>query len=131
MIATSTHSHSIHTALQPTQLNYEIYDRELLAIFEDFKQWCKYLEGSAHIVLVLSDHKNQYFATTKQLMHHQVCWSEYLSGFNYLICYHAGQMGTKPDALTCCEDVYPQGKNSYTLANLHTFQTMFKAGQPL
>src|SRR5882724_9167507 len=118
--------------MQPAELNYEIYDKELLAIFEAFRQWCNYLEGSAHVVLVLSNHKNlEYFATTKQLMRRQVRWSEYLSGFNYLICYHAGRLGTKPDALTRREDVYPRGENAYALANPHNFQSMFKAGQLL
>src|SRR5882724_2903900 len=64
-------------------------------------------------------------------MHRQVCWSEYLSGFNYLIRYWAGQLGTKPDALTRHEDVYPRGENAYTLGNPHNFQSMFKAGQLL
>src|SRR5467141_4145866 len=115
-----------------SELNYEIYDKELLAIFEAFRQWCNYLEGSAHVVLILSDHKNlEYFATTKQLTHCQVHWSEYLSGFNYLICYHAGWLGTKPDALTHQEDIYPQGENAYMLANPHNIQSMFKAGQLL
>src|SRR5882724_8964973 len=83
-------------------------------------------------MLVLSDHKNlEYFATTKQLMHRQVRWLEYLSGFNYLICYQAGPLGTKPDALTCREDVYPHGENAYALANPHNFQSMFKASQLL
>jgi len=109
-------------SMQPVELNYEIYDKELLAIFEAFQQWRNYLEGSAHVVLVLSNHKNlEYFTTTKQLTHHQVCWSEYLSGFNYLIHYHAGQLGTKPDALTHREDVYPRGENAYMLANPHNF----------
>src|SRR5882724_8444526 len=90
------------------------------------------LEGSAHVILVLSDHENlEYFTTTKQLMHHQVCWSEYLSGFNYLIRYHARWLGTKPDALTRHEDDYPHGENAYALANPHNFQSMFKAGQLL
>src|SRR5882724_952080 len=81
---------------------------------------------------MLSDHKNlEYFATTKQLMRRQVHWLEYLSGFNYLICYCAGWLGTKPDALTHCEDVYPCGENAYALANPHNFQSMFKAGQLL
>src|SRR5882724_7047440 len=54
-------------SMQPVELNYEIYDKVLLAIFEAFRQWCNYLEGSAHVVLVLSDHKNlKYFAMTKQ-----------------------------------------------------------------
>jgi len=119
-------------SMQPAELNYEIYDKELLAIFEAFRQWRNYLEGSAHVVLVLSDHKNlEYFATTKQLTRRQVRWSEYLSGFNYLIRYRAGRLGTKPDALTRREDVYPRGDNAYALANPHNFQSMFKAGQLL
>jgi len=114
------------------ELNYEIYDKELLAIFEAFRQWRNYLEGSAQVVLVLSDHKNlEYFTTTKQLTRRQVRWSEYLPGFNYLIRYHAGRLGTKPDALTRREDVYPHGENAYALANPHNFQSMFKAGQLL
>ena len=87
--------------MKPAELNYEIYDKELLAIFEAFQQWRNYLEGSTHTVLILSDHKNlEYFATTKQLTCRQVRWLEYLSGFNYLIWYCAGRLGTKPDALT-------------------------------
>jgi len=90
------------------------------------------LKGSAHVVLVLSHHNNlKYFATTKQLMHCQVHWSKYLSGFNYLIRYHAGWLGTKPDALTHHEDVYPHRENAYALANPHNFQSMFKVGQLL
>jgi len=119
-------------SMQPAELNYEIYDQELLAIFEAFQPWHNYLEGSAHFVLMLSYHKNlKYFTPTKQLMRRQVHWLEYLSGFNYLIRYRAGWLGTKPDALTHCEDVYPHGENTYTLANLHNFQSMFKAGQLL
>src|SRR5882724_1835119 len=118
--------------MQLAELNYEIYDKELLAIFEAFQQWHNYLEGSMHVVLILSDHKNLvYFATTKQLTQCQVRWSEYLSGFNYLIHYSAGRLGTKQDALTHCEDVYPRGENAYALANPHNFQSTFKAGQLL
>src|SRR5882724_10650841 len=122
------YSHS----MQPAELNYEIYNKELLTIFKAFRQWHNYLEGSAHVMLMLSDHKNlEYFTTTKQLMRRQVWWLEYLSGFNYLICYHAGRLGTKPVVLTHCEDVYPRGENAYALANPHNFQSMFKAGQLL
>ena len=60
--------------MAPAELNYKIYDKELLAIFDAFQQWQNYLEGSTHVVLVLSNHKNlEYFATTKQLMLQQVC----------------------------------------------------------
>ena len=50
----------------PAELNYKIYDKELLAINEAFKHWRLYLEGATHVVLVMSDLKNlEYFTTTK------------------------------------------------------------------
>ena len=56
--------------MKPAELNNEIYDKELLVIFETFQQWHNYLEGPTHAMLVLSDHKNlEYFATMKQLTH--------------------------------------------------------------
>src|SRR5882724_7555454 len=81
---------------------------------------------------MLFNHKNlEYFATTKQLMHRQVYCMEHLSWFNYLIHYHTGRLGTKPDVLTHHKDVYPRGENAYALANPHNFQSMFKDGQLL
>ena len=50
------------------ELNYDIHDKELLAIFEAFKCWRHYLEGSPTLVDVVTDHKNlEYFSTTKLL----------------------------------------------------------------
>ena len=54
----------------PPELNYDIHDKELLAIFEAFKIWCHYLKGSLTPVDVVTDHKNlEYFSTTKLLTH--------------------------------------------------------------
>jgi hypothetical protein len=48
------------------ELNYNIYDKELLAIMKVFKEWRVYLEGVTLLVKVLIDHKNLlYFTTTK------------------------------------------------------------------
>jgi hypothetical protein len=87
--------------MSPAEGNYEIYDKELLAIIRCFEQWRPELEGAIHPIQVLSDHKNlQYFATTKQLSHRQARWSEYLSRFNFKITYRPGKDSEKPDALT-------------------------------
>ena len=54
--------------LSDTEQNYEIYDKEMLAIVNCFKQWRHYLEGANYPITVYSDHKNlEYFTTTKQL----------------------------------------------------------------
>ncbi|ESK91226.1 hypothetical protein Moror_2905, partial [Moniliophthora roreri MCA 2997] len=42
----------------PTEQNYEIYDRELLAITRALMEWRHYLMGGKYKVVVLSDHKN-------------------------------------------------------------------------
>ena len=50
------------------ELNYGIYDKELLAIFEAFKIWQHYLEDLAYPIDVVTDCKNlKYFSTTKML----------------------------------------------------------------
>ncbi len=84
-----------------TECNYEIYDKELLAIIRCFEEWRPELEGCELPVKILTDHKNlEYFTTTKMLNRRQARWSEFLSRFNFRIQYRPGKQGQKPDALT-------------------------------
>jgi len=58
------HSHTFTVA----ELNYDTYDKELLAIFEAFKIWQHSLEGLAYLIDIVMDYKNlEYFSTTKVL----------------------------------------------------------------
>ena len=118
-------------SMAPAELNYEIYDKELLAIHAAFKEWRSYLEGAVHTVKVVTDHKNlEYFATTKLLTRRQARWSEFLSTFNYTVFYRPGRLGGKPDILTRRGDVYPKGGDgAYALANPQNMQTLFRDGQ--
>ena len=77
------------------------------------------------------DHKNlEYFSTTKVLTHCQAHWSEYLSQFNLVIRFCPGKLGTKPNSLTRCWDIYPKGGNSnYATVNLSNFRLMFTQEQ--
>ena len=62
----------ISKTLSPTKRNYEIYDRELLAIIRALKEWCHYNQGSAHATIILSDHKNlTYYREAKKLNRQQ------------------------------------------------------------
>jgi len=70
------HSHTFTMA----EFNYDIHDKELLAIFKAFKIWQHYLEGPAYPVNIVTDHKNlEYFSTIKVLTWRQAQWSKYLS----------------------------------------------------
>jgi hypothetical protein len=81
--------------------NYEIYDKELLAIISTFEEWRLELEEAVHPISVISDHKNlKYFMTTKQLNWQQVRWAKYHSQFNFVIIYQPGMQRGKQDALT-------------------------------
>ena len=64
------HSIAFHSQTFSTpELNYDIHNKELLAIFKAFKIWWHYLEGSTSLVNVVMDHKNlEYFLTTKVLI---------------------------------------------------------------
>jgi hypothetical protein len=94
----------------PTECNYEIYDKELMAIVRAFEEWRPELEGALHPIQVLSDHKNlEYFMSTKLLNRRQTRWAEYLSRFNFKIIYRPGKAGGKPDALTRRSGDLPQG----------------------
>ena len=55
------------------ELNYDVHDKELLAIVEAMSQWKIYLEGPKHEVTVFSDHKNlSSFTEKKELNRRQV-----------------------------------------------------------
>ena len=70
----------------PAECNYDIQDRELLAIVECMKHWRHYLEGSRHPVKVLTDHKNlETLMSTKALNRRQARWAEFLSGYNFIL----------------------------------------------
>jgi hypothetical protein len=87
--------------LLPAEINYQIYDKELLAIVCAFKHWRHYLEFSASATEVLTDHRNlEYFTTTRHLSRRQVRWSEVLSDYNFVIKYRPGSLNGAADALS-------------------------------
>jgi hypothetical protein len=54
--------------ISSAEANYDIYNKELLAIIAAFQKWRVYLEGSKHTVKILTNYKNlTYFTTTKKL----------------------------------------------------------------
>jgi hypothetical protein len=113
------------------ELNYDTHDKELLAIFDAFRVWRHFLEGSGTPIDVVTDHKNlEYFSTTKVLTRRQAHWSEYLSQFNLVIRFRPGKLGTKPDSLTRRWDVYLKGGNSdYATINPGNLRPMFTQEQ--
>ena len=96
-----------------------------MAIVRAFEEWRPELEGAAHPVQIITDHKNlEYFMTTKQLSRRQSRWNEFLSRFNFKISYRPGRHGGKPDALTRRSGDLPQGGEDERIR--HQNQTILK-----
>jgi hypothetical protein len=78
--------------LSGAELNYDVHDKELLAIVRAFEEWRPELAGTATPVRVLSDHRNlQWFRLPRPLSSRQARWSEFLHGnFNFKIEYLPG-----------------------------------------
>ncbi|KAI3655544.1 hypothetical protein MP638_007198, partial [Amoeboaphelidium occidentale] len=87
--------------LNSAERNYEIYDKELLAVHDCFKEWRHYLQGGRYQVTVLSDHKNlEYFMSSKQLTRRQARWSLFLNEFDWVITHIPGKLNVKADILS-------------------------------
>ena len=58
----------ISKSLNATERNYEIHDKEMLAVIRCLKVWRHYLEGAKLEFKIWTDHKNlQYFMTSQKL----------------------------------------------------------------
>jgi hypothetical protein len=105
----------------PAECNYEIYDKELMAIVRAFEEWRPELQSVINPIRVLSDHKNlEYFTTTKLLNRRQARWSQFLLQFNFKIVYRPGTAGGKPDALTRRSGDLPKEGDDRSLENQTT-----------
>jgi hypothetical protein len=72
----------------PAECNYDIHNKEMLAIIEALKVSRHYCHGANHTIEILSDHQNlQYFTSTKTLNQRQARWAESLSQFDFVIKY--------------------------------------------
>lgn len=97
-------------SLSAVEHNYEIHDKEMLAIIRSLEEWRHFLEGTSHPFEIWTDHKNlEYFMTAKKLNRRQARWSLLLSRFDFLLHHRPGRsMGNhcpghsmgKPDALS-------------------------------
>ena len=84
----------------PIEQNYDIYNKELLAIVAALQHWRIYAEGAIGLT-IYSDHKNLlYFTTTKNLNRRQCRWSELLGQYKFTIQYTLGKDNGRADALS-------------------------------
>ncbi|KAL0165102.1 hypothetical protein M9458_040855, partial [Cirrhinus mrigala] len=87
--------------LNPAERNYDVGNRELLAIKLALEEWRHWLEGAKHPFTVLTDHRNlEYLRSAKLLNHRQARWALFFTRFDFSISYRPGSQNTKADALS-------------------------------
>jgi hypothetical protein len=90
-------------SLLETERNYEIHDKEMLAIMRALDEWRHFLEGALHKVEleIWTDHKNlEYFMLAKKLNCRQARWSLTMAWFDFVMHYRPGKSMGKSDALS-------------------------------
>jgi len=86
----------------PAECNYDIHDREMLAIIESMKHWRHYLEGAKFPIQILSDHKNlETFMTTKILNRRQARWAELLANYDFILVHLPGTRNSADGPSRC------------------------------
>ncbi len=87
--------------LSPAERNYDVGNRELLAIRLALGEWRHWLEGAAQPFIVWTDHRNlTYIRSAKRLNARQARWALFFERFDFAISYRHGSKNTKPDALS-------------------------------
>ena len=94
-----------------TKRNYDIYERELLAMMKALAHWRQYLGWTKEPFIIMTDHANlQYWKSPKNLNHRTARWQADLQEYDYEIRHIPGKENIPPDALSCPPGV-DQGKN--------------------
>ena len=87
--------------LNETERNYEIHDKEMLAIVRGLEAWRHLLEGAQYKFEIWTDHKNlEYFMKVQKLNRRQARWALYLSQFDFTLKHVAGAKMGKVDGLS-------------------------------
>ena len=87
--------------MSPAKLNYDIYDKELLAIMYALDEWRPYLLHAAKPFEIWTDHKNvTYFRQPQKLNGQQAHWYSRLQEYNYTLKHIPGATNSKADILS-------------------------------
>ncbi|KAI2668694.1 Transposon Tf2-6 polyprotein [Labeo rohita] len=87
--------------LSSAESNYDIGNRELLAVKLALEEWRHWLEGSGVPFMVWTDHKNlEYIRTAKRLNSRQARWALFFGRFDFTLSYRPGSKNVKPDSLS-------------------------------
>ena len=91
----------ISKSLNDTEKNYEIHDKEMLAVIWCLEAWRHFLEGAWIRFEVWTDYKNlEYFMLSQNLNRWQAGWALFLSRFDFKLVHVPGSKMGRADGLS-------------------------------
>ena len=91
----------ISKSLSDTERNYEIHNKEMLAVIRCLEAWRHFLKGTVVKFEIWTDHKNlEYFMKAQKLNRRQARWTLYLSRFDFTLKHIPGSKMGKADSLS-------------------------------
>jgi hypothetical protein len=86
--------------LNKAEINYDIHDKEMLAVVACLKFWAPELKAYGPFT-IWTDYKNlEWFMVKRQLLERQIRWYETLTQFQFTLIYRPGAEAILPDALS-------------------------------
>ncbi|KAJ1595875.1 hypothetical protein NDA14_005688 [Ustilago hordei] len=97
--------------MSSAEKNYEIHDKELLAVVACLTQWQHMLAGLLSQLVILTNHEAlKYFKSQRHITGQQARWAILLADFDFILQYRPGDKGGEPNALTRRTDMQPAGE---------------------
>jgi len=91
----------ISKSLSDTEQNYEIHNKEILAVVRCLEVWKHFLEGAVVKFEIWTDHTNlEYFIKAQKLNQRQAQWALYLFRFDFILKHVLGSKMEKADSLS-------------------------------
>ena len=111
--------------MSPAEQNYDIADKELLAIVACFKEWHVYIKGIVETI-IYTNHKNLFtFTTTKTLNRRQVRWFKLLRKYKFTIKRIISKDNGRADALNKRVDYMNREPREQTVLRINNNNSLF------
>ncbi|UTT89668.1 hypothetical protein NDA17_003406 [Ustilago hordei] len=82
--------------MSSAEKNYEIHDKELLAVVACLTQWRHMLAGLPNQLVILTDHEVlKYFKSQRRITGRQARWAILLADFDFILQYRPGDKASK------------------------------------
>ena len=99
-------------SMAPAKRNYNIRDKEMLAVVKPLEHWRHWLEGTKLLIEIITNHKNLVnFSNPQILNQRQVWWLWALQKYNFVLGWRLGKQNSAANALSHQQDLMPPNKD--------------------